>query len=54
MSFIFFFFGTLLVAAAFSMAKIQRAELRAARAATREKQARIDACCAKCWRPDGD
>lgn len=53
MSFIFFFFGTLLVAGAFSMAKIQREELRVARAKKAQETARIDAFRAKCYRPDG-
>lgn len=53
-TFIFFFFGTLAVAGAFNMAKIQRAELLAARAQKAQEKARIDAFRAKCWRPDGD
>lgn len=53
-SFVFFFYGTLIVAAAFSMVKIHRAE--AARSARTKSvsEARIDAFRAKCYRPDGD
>lgn len=53
-TFIFFLFGALIVAAAFSMAKIQRKELLAAREQARAKKARLDAFRAKCHRPDGD
>lgn len=40
------FFGTLVVAAIFSAAKIQRAE--------QKRQARLAEFSAKCFRPDGD
>ncbi len=60
-SFIFLFFGVLLVAGVFSMAKIQRQQLLEARAkkaqgyaAERARLARLEAYRAKCFRPDGD
>lgn len=57
----FLFFGTLAVAGAFSMAKIQRAELASARAkreaaseAERKRKARLAEFRVKSFRPDGD
>jgi len=54
-------FAALTVAAVFSMVKIQRAELRAARAKRdeaneieRKRQLRLEEFRAKCCRPDGD
>lgn len=54
MSFIFFFFGVLLVAATFGMVKIQREEHLAMREKKARERARIDAFRSKCHRPDGD
>lgn len=61
-SLVFLLFGTLAVAGAFAMAKIQRAELLAARAKRKEaneierkRQARLAEFRAKCYqRVDGD
>lgn len=53
-TFAFLFFSILVVAAIFSMAKIQRREWLDARENKRASEARIQAFRAKCFRPDGD